>query len=72
MRAAERNPVTGLRKRCRLHGGLSTGAKTAEGKAKVIATHLKHGRRSAAAKLARKELREKLAELNEKTRELTV
>ena len=32
--------------RCRLHGGLSTGPKTAEGKARAAAAHWKHGRRS--------------------------
>ena len=32
--------------RCRLHGGLSTGPKTAEGKARIAAAHWKHGRRS--------------------------
>ncbi len=32
--------------RCRLHGGLSTGPRTAEGKARVAAAHTKHGRRS--------------------------
>jgi hypothetical protein len=36
-------PVKG-KKRCRLHGGLSTGAKTPEGKAKVLAV-LTEGRR---------------------------
>ena len=34
------------RNRCRLHGGLSSGPKTAEGKARTIAAHTKHGRRS--------------------------
>ena len=32
--------------RCRLHGGLSTGPKTAEGKARIAAAHFKHARRS--------------------------
>ena len=32
--------------RCRLHGGLSVGPRTAEGKARVAAVHTKHGRRS--------------------------
>jgi len=31
-----------------LHGGLSTGPRTAEGKALAAATHTKHGRRSKA------------------------
>ena len=34
------------KKRCRLHGGLSTGPRTAEGKARIAAAHWKHGRRS--------------------------
>jgi len=32
--------------RCRLHGGLSTGPKTAEGKERIATAHWKHGRRS--------------------------
>ena len=32
--------------RCRLHGGKSTGPRTPEGKARTIAAHTKHGRRS--------------------------
>ena len=31
--------------RCRLHGGLSTGPKTPEGKARIAAAHWKHGLR---------------------------
>jgi hypothetical protein len=31
-----------------MHGGKSTGPRTAEGKARVAAAHTKHGRRSAA------------------------
>ena len=34
--------------RCRLHGGLSTGPRTPEGKARAAAAHTKHGRRSKA------------------------
>jgi hypothetical protein len=34
------------RNRCRLYGGLSTGPRTPEGKARSIAAHTKHGRRS--------------------------
>ena len=32
--------------RCRLHGGLSTGAKTQEGLQRISETHLKHGRQT--------------------------
>ena len=42
------NPVIGGRTRCKLHGGLSTGPRTPEGKARVAAAHTKHGRRSSA------------------------
>ena len=41
-----RNPVLTDRNRCRMHGGLSTGPRTPEGKARTIAAHTKHGRRS--------------------------
>ena len=67
---AERNPRTGRRTRCRLHGGLSTGPRTPEGLARMAAANTRHGRRTKAAKLVRKELRAKLAELKAKTREL--
>ena len=42
--------------RCRLHGGLSTGPKTPEGKARIAAAHWKHGRRSRAFTEARKQI----------------
>ena len=42
------NPVVTDRNRCRMHGGLSTGPRTPEGKARVAAAHTKHGRRSKA------------------------
>ena len=42
------NPAIGGRSRCKLHGGLSTGPRTPEGKARSIAAHTKHGRRSRA------------------------
>ena len=40
------NPVVTNRNRCRMHGGKSTGPRTPEGKARTIAAHTKHGRRS--------------------------
>ena len=43
-----RNPVVTNRNRCRMHGGKSTGPRTPEGKARSIAAHTKHGRRSRA------------------------
>ena len=42
------NPAIGGRTRCKLHGGKSTGPRTEEGKARTIAAHTKHGRRSRA------------------------
>ena len=36
-------PIKGKR-RCRLHGGLSSGPKTAEGRARISAANTKHGR----------------------------
>jgi hypothetical protein len=38
-----KHPIKGKR-RCRLHGGLSTGPKTVAGKARIAAAQLKHGR----------------------------
>ena len=43
--ACQKPPLRG-KKRCRLHGGLSTGPRTAEGRARIAAAHFKHGRRS--------------------------
>ena len=42
------NPVVTGRNRCRMHGGKSTGPRTAEGRARAAAAHTKHGRRSKA------------------------
>lgn len=44
--------------RCRLHGGLSTGAKTAAGIARIQRAVTKHGRYSAAAKAEMRRFRE--------------
>jgi len=51
----QKHPIAG-RTRCRLHGGLSTGPKTPEGKAACVAAHWKHGRRSKAYVEARKQI----------------
>jgi hypothetical protein len=40
--------------RCRLHGGLSTGAKTAEGLERIRKAVTKHGRYSARVKALRR------------------
>ena len=43
--------------RCRLHGGLSTGPKTAEGIERIRRAVTKHGRYSKTAKVERRKLR---------------
>ena len=53
--ACQKPPLAG-KTRCRLHGGLSTGPRTAEGKARIAAAHWKHGRRSRAFTEARKQI----------------
>jgi hypothetical protein len=40
--------------RCHLHGGKSTGPRTPEGKARIAAAQLRHGRRTARATAERK------------------
>jgi hypothetical protein len=70
-RAAETNPATGLKTRCRLHGGLSTGARTPEGKARSAAAAFRHGRYAKAAKLAKAEMLKKLAALKKSREEVT-
>jgi hypothetical protein len=46
--------------RCRLHGGLSTGARTPEGIERIRRAVTKHGRYTAAAKAERQDYRELL------------
>ena len=53
--SCQKPPLRG-KTRCRLHGGLSTGPKTPEGKARIAAAHWKHGRRSKAFTEARKQI----------------
>jgi hypothetical protein len=43
---AMRNPLSGNKLRCRMHGGCSTGPKTSEGKERVRMAHWRHGERS--------------------------
>lgn len=45
-----KNPAVRGKRRCRMHGGRSTGAKTPEGLAKLRDQHWKHGRSTTAAK----------------------
>ena len=61
------NPAIKGRNRCKLHGGRSTGPRTAEGKARVAAAHTKHGRRSKAHVARVKEIH---AELRRVTNEM--
>ena len=63
----QKHPIAG-RTRCRLHGGLSTGPKTPEGKAACLAAHWKHGRRSKAYSAARKQIWADLREVERKMR----
>jgi hypothetical protein len=73
-RPAELNPHTGRRTRCRFHGGLTTGPKTAEGKKRVgdasrnraLNKPLKHGEYTQAAQEVRRAARERLAAIKAK------
>ena len=47
-----KNQAVAGRKRCRMHGGRATGAKTPEGRARLSALHWKHGRSTTEAKAA--------------------
>jgi len=63
----QKHPIAG-RTRCRLHGGMSTGPKTPEGKAACIAAHWKHGRRSKAFVETRKQIWEELRRVEKEMR----
>ena len=56
------------RKRCRLHGGLSSGPKTAEGRARIAAAHFRHGRRSKDHVTMRKKIWANLREVEARMR----
>lgn len=64
----QKRPIAG-RTRCRLHGGLSTGPRTREGKAACVAAHWKHGRRSKAYVEARKQIWSELKLIEERMRQ---
>jgi hypothetical protein len=49
--------------RCRMHGGMSTGAKTPEGIERIRAARTKHGRYSAASIAARRAARQAIREI---------
>ena len=54
-----------LNGRCRLHGGLSTGPKTQQGKKRAAMANFKHGLYSQGAIAARKQMREMMQWRNE-------
>jgi len=58
--------------RCRMHGGTSTGPRTAIGLARSMRANWKHGRYSAEAKHEAKLLRQLLRECREQCREMAV
>ena len=70
-----RRPANKRNGRCRLHGGRSTGPKSAEGRAKIAAANLRHGeftqakiaKRKEDAKIA-KRLRDRLRMIEENLR----
>ena len=64
----QKPPVKG-KSRCRLHGGLSTGPRTAEGKARIAASHYKHGKRSKAFTEMRKKIWAELREVEARMRD---
>jgi hypothetical protein len=56
--------------RCRLHGGLSTGPKTAAGKERSRTARWKHGRHSAAARAERESVRHLMRQCREMLKKL--
>ena len=49
--------------RCRLHGGASTGAKTKEGRARISAANLRHGKFTKDKLEKRREIRKELRQM---------
>lgn len=64
-----KNPAITGKERCRMHGGKSTGPRTAEGKARIAAAHLVHGRRTRARDEARKQAWSELRRIERKMRQ---
>ena len=58
---------TSKTQKCQFHGGRSTGPRTAHGKSRVIAAHLKHGRETLQAKAARSKQSALLLQLEDAT-----
>ena len=65
--ACQKPPIKGKR-RCRLHGGKSTGPRTAEGRARIAAAHYRHGRRSKKFVEARAKIWAELREIEARMR----
>ena len=65
-----RNPRTGAYTRCRMHGGASTGPRTAAGQERCRRANWKHGAFSAGTKAARRQLRARLRNLRIETAQL--
>jgi hypothetical protein len=63
----QKPPLNG-KTRCRLHGGLSTGPKTPEGKARIVAAQWKHGRRSRDFSETRKQIWKELRAIEARMR----
>src|SRR3954469_23896371 len=57
-----KGPAVRNRRRCRMHGGLSTGPRTAEGFERMRAAKTTHGQRTAEMERMRKMTRELIAE----------
>ena len=57
-------PALKEKTRCQLHGGKSTGPRTAEGKARVIAANTRHGRRSGEYVARRRKVKRQLDQLH--------
>ena len=65
--ACQKPPMKG-KKRCRLHGGLSPGPRTEQGKARIAAAHFKHGKRSKKFVEARAKIWKELREIEARMR----
>lgn len=63
-------PAIAGKTKCKTHGGLSTGARTSEGKARAAAAKTKHGQDTNAARAARHAAQERLQDLETIGREL--
>ena len=65
-----RSPAIKGKTKCRIHGGHSTGPRTAEGKARIAAAHTVHGRETRELRANRRAKVKELQELEALGREL--